>query len=137
MDYSPKKYMKIINAYDRDRLESVGLLQFKQTGLNRQDPNFRVANKEHVGRAKTFYITETTAILRFLGCWESAHVYNITPTQLEDLKTAKLVTDSTIQQYDTYNPIGNCFIDNDGKIYVAREYKILNFLDVWRKKAKE
>ena len=56
-----------ISKNERNNLKRVGLLKERKIGFNRQDANYTVANREHVGRDKTIYVTEEPEIMLFLG----------------------------------------------------------------------
>ena len=57
-----------VSRYDKDRLEKAGLLKHKSKD---QDPNFYVANREHTGRDKSYYVVENYDIMLFLGLIEA------------------------------------------------------------------
>ena len=60
--------VKVTQA-QKEKLEKAGLLRHRKTsnGIETQSPNFVVANREHMSRAKTYYVAEEFRILKFLG----------------------------------------------------------------------
>lgn len=52
-----------------EELNKAGLLQHRVTkkGKTVSDPNYYVANKQHNGNAKTYYVVETPKIMIALG----------------------------------------------------------------------
>ena len=92
-----------ITRSERDKLQEVGLLQFREVGIAPQDANFSVANKFHKSRAKTYYVTETNEILKFLGHYNECNVQRISENQYKQLKDGGMIDDK-LQEEGTLVP---------------------------------
>lgn len=125
--------MKQINKSQKELLASVGLLRDKRGA---EEANYFVVNKTHGARAKSYYVMEENVILCFLGDFKSANVMEINQTQLAQLQKANLVTEQTIQHPGTYVRGANCYVAEDGSIYISKDFKLLSFLGVWTRKPK-
>lgn len=124
--------MLLISRSDKDKLDNLGLLKHKKTGANPQDANFQVANREHPGRAKTYYVTEDMEILTALGRFDMCNLQKITQEQLNQLKSAGLVKEEMIQHDGEYIPKPLAYISKDGEVYIPKAAKLLLFLGIWR-----
>lgn len=132
--------LETITKYDRDRLERVGLIKYKITGVtgsNVQDPNITICGRGQSSRAKTIYITEDVETMRFLGRWEKGNVQKITKKQFDKLTVGNFINEKTTQQYDTYIPKAKCYISYNGDIYIIKESAMMIFLDIWKDKYKK
>lgn len=67
-----------ISRSDKDRLEKANLLKHRDKRKN-QDPNYYVANREHMGRDKTYYVVEEPKIMVFLGLKKPSNNRNKKP----------------------------------------------------------
>lgn len=61
--------LKLITKQQMDNLRTAGLIKDKKVKDKRviQEPNYYVANKEHMSRSKSYYIVEEPKIMQFLG----------------------------------------------------------------------
>lgn len=61
-----------ITKSQKEALENAGLIRYRKVkdGIEIQSPNIYVANREHMSRAKTYYVVEETKIMKFLGYWK-------------------------------------------------------------------
>lgn len=121
-----------ITRFQRDALESVGLLKYRRKGFNPQDQNFSVANKEHVSRDKTYYVVEEPEIMLFLGYYENQNLQIISKRQYEQGITDGLFTEKEVQKWGEYNPSAVVFIDWAGRYRVKRAAKIMIGLGIWK-----
>ena len=58
-----------ITKSQKEALENAGLIRYRKVknGVEVESPNIYVANREHLSRAKSYYVVEETKILKFLG----------------------------------------------------------------------
>lgn len=124
--------MLLISRRDKEKLENLGLLKHKRVGLNQQDANFQVANREHPSRAKTYYVTEDIEILTALGKFEMCNLQRISEEQLNQLMSAGLIKEDMIQHDGEYIPKPLAYISYDNKIYIPKMAKLLLFLGIWK-----
>ena len=124
--------MLLINKQEKDRLEAVGLLRHKRIGVNAQDANFQVANRDHKSRAKTYYVTEDLEILTFLQRFDMCNLQRISHEQLDQLVNAGIIKNEEIQHYDEYIPKPLAYIAQDGRVYIPKIAKLLLFLGIWK-----
>ena len=113
-------------------LDQVGLLKYKRVGYNHQDANFRVVNREHVSRDKSYYVTEEPEIMLFLGKYENQNVIEITQEQFNSLKEAGILNENNIQKWREYVPKAVCFIDQYGNYRVRKITKVMVHLGFWK-----
>lgn len=125
--------MLLITRDEKNMLDKFGLLKHKRTGLNYQDANFQVANREHPSRAKTYYVVESLDILTTLGKFEKCeNLVKITKEQLNQLESAKLINKDEIQHDGEYVYKAAAFISKDGEVYIHKVAKFLLFLGIWK-----
>ena len=122
-----------VGRNERKSLEEVGLWKYKRTGLNPQDPNFTIANREHPSRAKTFYIAEEQDVMKFLEKWELCNnLQKITSQQLERLKNERLISEEKIQKSGTYVPNAFVYVAKNGDVYMEKIAKLMIGLGYWK-----
>lgn len=125
--------MLLISRRDKDKLENLGLLKHKRTGINYQDANFQVANREHPGRSKTYYVVENKEILTALGKFEMCdNLQKITKDQLNQLKSASLISEEEIQYDGEYVHKAAAYVAENGDVYIHKVAKFLLFLGIWK-----
>lgn len=58
-----------VSRTEIENLRKAGLLKEKisHKGIVKQEANYVVANREHIGRDKSYYVAEEYKILRYLG----------------------------------------------------------------------
>lgn len=61
-------FLKKITKEQWQQLRKAGLIKERKTkeGMVVQEPNFRIANKQHKSRAKTYFVVEEPRIINFL-----------------------------------------------------------------------
>ena len=121
-----------ISKNERNNLKRVGLLKERKIGFNRQDANYTVANREHVSRDKTIYVTEEPEIMLFLGFYENQNLQIISKRQYDQGITNKLFNESQVQKWGEYNPNAIVFVDYAGRYRVKRIAKIMIGLGIWK-----
>lgn len=67
-----------ITKTQKEALEKAGLIKYRKVknGIEVQSPNLYVANREHMGRDKTYYVVEEYKILQFLGLKNAPKKHN-------------------------------------------------------------
>jgi hypothetical protein len=135
----PKFYKKngrikmiLIDKFERQALDKVGLLKYRKTGRNPQDQNFQVVNKEHCGRNKRTYVAEEPEVMAFLGHYESLNLQKINETQYKQLVTGGLLTPENSQKWRTYVPNAIAYEDKDGQWRIKKVTKLMLFLGIWK-----
>ena len=130
--------MLLIFRDEKDKLESLGLLKHKRIGLNYQDANFQVVNREHPGRAKTYYVVETMEILTALGKFDKCeNLIKISMDQLKQLENAGLIKENEIQHDGEYIYKAAAYVSRDGEVYIHKVAKFLLFLGIWKNNKKK
>ena len=126
-----------ITKLQKQELDAVGLLKYRKTGMNPQDPNFVVINKEHVGRNKHYYVTETTEILAYLERYERLNLQKIRPNQLKQLIKEGLVNEElNVQHPGEYKPAATVWIDSQGQIRCKKIAAYLLAVGIWKQNRK-
>lgn len=120
-----------ISKSERDNLKRVGLLKDRKIGMNRQDANYTVANREHVGRDKTIYVTEEPEIMLFLGHYEGMNLQKINTKQYKQLTDKGILSGDNTQRWGTYVPGAVAFEDNIGNWRCKKVTKIMLELGLW------
>lgn len=120
-----------ISKFERDSLKRVGLLKDRKIGVNCQDANYTVANREHVSRDKTIYVTEEPEIMMFLGHYEGLNLQKINAKQYKQLTDKGILTNENTQHWGTYVPAAVAFEDNVGNWRCKRVTKIMLELGLW------
>lgn len=124
-----------ITKNERKQLESVGLFKHRRGGMNPQDSNFQVANKEHPSKAKTYYIAEEKDVMAFLEKWEHCNnIQKIAQYHLDQLLNKNVITENNIQRSGTYVPNALVYIAKNGDIYMERVTKLMLALGFWKAK---
>ena len=124
--------MILITKNERKALDEVGLLKYKKIGYNRQDQNFQVVNREHVGRDKSIYVTEEPEIMAFLGRYENLNLQRINNGQVKQLISSGYLTENNMQKWGTYVPNAIAFEDRDGQWRCKKITKIMLYLGIWK-----
>lgn len=122
--------MKAISRTDAERLRNMGLLKERKHGPNGEEPNFRVANKKHKSRAKTYCVVMDYTIMRALGYFKESNCQEITKEQFEKLLKVGLIKEEEIQTYYKYVPNARGYSWIDGTYWIIKDYKLLNFLGI-------
>lgn len=120
-----------VSKYERKELERVGLLKNRQVGLNPQDANYTVTNREHVGRDKTIYVAEEPEIMLFLGKYDDLNLQRISVNQYNKLVEKKILNDANIQRWGEYKVNAICFQDSYGVYRCKKISKIMLELGIW------
>lgn len=128
--------MILISKFEREQLESVGLLKHKKTGRFPQDPNFQVVNKQHCSRDKSVYVAEEPEVLAFLGKWDMLNLQKISYSQKKQLVEGGFLNDNNSQKYGTYVPNAIAYEDKDGQWRIKKVSKLLLFLGIWKNNKK-
>lgn len=126
--------MIAVSKEERKKLEEVGLLRSKRTGLNAQEANYIIANKSHKSRTKKCYVTEEPDILLFLQKYEKLNLQKVRPDQIKKLKNMKLLTDNQIQYPWEYKPGALAFQDNSGQWRIKKVTSLMVALQIWKTK---
>ena len=121
-----------VSKRERKSLEEVGLIKYKRKGVNYQDANIVVANREHLSKSKTSYITEEPEIMKFLGRFEDLNMQKISRSQLKQLEDQEKITDENIQKSGEYKPKAFIYIKNDGIILMDKIAKYMLALGIWK-----
>ena len=127
-----------ISKYERNKLDSVGLIQYRRVGRNPQDANITIANREHVSRDKTDYVvdTERHEIKKFLGYFEDCNMQKISNAQLKRLVDGAKATDVNIQQDGEYKEKAFIYVRPDGTILMDKISEYMIFLNIWKNRKK-
>lgn len=69
--------IKISHAQKKE-LEAAGLIRYRKVknGIEIQNSNLYVANREHLSRSKSYYVVEEAKIMKFLGLWKDTNYKN-------------------------------------------------------------
>lgn len=125
-----------ITKSERKALDNVGLIKYRRVGINAQDANIQIANREHMSRAKTDYITEEPEIMKFLGHFENFNMQRISNSQLKQLKDKGMATEDNIQKVGEYKPTAFIYIKCNGTILMDKIAKYMIFLGIWKNQTK-
>lgn len=120
-----------ISKSERDNLKRVGLLKDRRIGMNGQDANYTVANREHVGRDKTIYVTEEPEIMLFLGHYENLNLQKINAKQYKQLVDKGILNSNNTQYWGTFVPNAVAFEDATGGWRCKKVTKIMLELGLW------
>lgn len=120
-----------ISKSERDNLKRVGLLKDRRIGMNGQDANYTVANREHVGRDKTIYVTEEPEIMLFLGHYENMNLQKINAKQYKQLVDKGILNGNNTQYWGTFVPNAVAFEDATGGWRCKKVTKIMLELGLW------
>lgn len=120
-----------VSKYERKELERVGLLKDRRVGLNPQDANYTVTNREHVGRDKTIYVAEEPEIMLFLGKYDELNLQRISTAQYKKLTDKKILTNENTQFWGEYKVNAICFQDSYGVYRCKKISKIMLELGIW------
>lgn len=120
-----------ISKSERDNLKRVGLLKDRRIGMNGQDANYTVANREHVGRDKTIYVTEEPEIMLFLGHYENLNLQKINAKQYKQLVDKGILNGNNTQYWGTFVPNAVAFEDATGGWRCKKVTKIMLELGLW------
>lgn len=120
-----------ISKSERDNLKRVGLLKDRRIGMNGQDANYTVANREHVGRDKTIYVTEEPEIMLFLGHYENLNLQKINAKQYKQLIDKGILNGNNTQYWGTFVPNAVAFEDATGGWRCKKVTKIMLELGLW------
>lgn len=124
-------FMIKISKSERDNLKRVGLLKDRRIGMNGQDANYTVANREHVGRDKTIYVTEEPEIMLFLGRYENLNLQKINAKQYKQLVDKGILNGNNTQYWGTFVPNAVAFEDATGGWRCKKVTKIMLELGLW------
>ena len=124
-------FMIKISKSERDNLKRVGLLKDRRIGMNGQDANYTVANREHVGRDKTIYVTEEPEIMLFLGHYENLNLQKINAKQYKQLVDKGILNGNNTQYWGTFVPNAVAFEDATGGWRCKKVTKIMLELGLW------
>ena len=128
--------MILITKYERAALDKVGLLKYKKTGINAQDQNFVVVNKEHMSRDKSYYVVESPEVMLFLGHYENLNLQKVRKDQLKTLQDKKMLHDGNMQKWGTYVPNAIAFEDAYGQWRIKRITNLMLTLNIWKSNKK-
>lgn len=120
-----------ITKSERSELERVGLLRSRKIGLNAQDANFTVVNKEHCARDKSTYVVEDPEIMLFLGKYDNMNLQRISMNQYNKLTEKKILTKDNIQHWGDYVHNAIAFQDAFGVWRCKKVSKIMLELGIW------
>ena len=120
-----------ISKYERKELERVGLLRSRKIGMNPQDANYTVANKEHCSRDKTIYVAEDPEVMLFLGKYDEMNLQRISINQYNRLIDKKILTKDNTQIWGNYTPNAIAFQDAFGVWRCKKVSKIMLELGIW------
>ena len=126
--------MIAVSKMERKKLEEVGLLRSKRTGLDPQEANYVIANKFHKSRTKKCYVTEEPDILLFLQKYDKLNLQKVKPYQIKKLKDMGLLTDNQIQLPGEYKPGALAFQDNEGQWRIRKNASLMTALQIWKNK---
>ena len=128
--------MILITKDERAALDNVGLLKYKKTGINAQDQNFVVVNKEHMSRDKSYYVVESPEVMLFLGHYENLNLQKVRKDQLKTLQDKKMLHDGNMQKWGTYVPNAIAFEDAYGQWRIKRITNLMLTLGIWKSNKK-
>jgi hypothetical protein len=128
--------MILITKDQRAALDKVGLLQYKRVGINAQDQNFVVVNKEHMSRDKSYYVVESPEVMLFLGRYENLNLQKIRNDQLKTLQENKMLHDGNMQKWGTYVPNALAFEDEEGQWRIKKVTNLMLALNIWKSNKK-
>lgn len=128
--------MILITKDQRAALDKVGLLKYKRTGINAQDQNFVVVNKEHMSRDKGYYVVESPEVMLFLGYYENLNLQKIRNDQLKTLQDKKMLHDGNMQKWGTYVPNALAFEDAYGQWRIKKVTNLMLALNIWKSNKK-
>lgn len=128
--------MILITKDERAALDNVGLLKYKKTGINAQDQNFVVVNKEHMSRDKSYYVVESPEVMLFLGHYENLNLQKVRKDQLKTLQDKKMLHDGNMQKWGTYVPNAIAFEDAYGQWRIKRITSLMLSLGIWKSNKK-
>ena len=128
--------MILITKDERAALDNVGLLKYKKTGINAQDQNFVVVNKEHMSRDKSYYVVESPEVMLFLGHYENLNLQKIRKDQLKTLQDKKMLHEGNMQKWGTYVPNAIAFEDAYGQWRIKRITNLMLTLGIWKSNKK-
>lgn len=126
--------MILVTRQEKETLDKVGLLRYRRTGLNPQEPNFRVVNKDHSSRSKHYYVVEEPEILAFLHMYDGLNLQKIRKDQLEILKSKGLVSEDNIQHPNEYKVKATVYVDPEGQIRCKKISSYMFALNIWKNK---
>ena len=128
--------MILITKDERAALDKVGLLKYKKTGINAQDQNFVVVNKEHMSRDKSYYVVESPEVMLFLGHYENLNLQKIRKDQLKTLQDKNMLHEGNMQKWGTYVPNAIAFEDAYGQWRIKRITSLMLSLGIWKSNKK-
>lgn len=128
--------MILITKDQRAALDKVGLLKYKKIGINAQDQNFVVVNKEHMSRDKCYYVVESPEVMLFLGHYENLNLQKIRNDQLKTLQDKKMLHDGNMQKWGTYVPNALAFEDAYGQWRIKKVTNLMLALGIWKSNKK-
>ena len=128
--------MILITKDERAALDNVGLLKYKKTGINAQDQNFVVVNKEHMSRDKSYYVVESPEVMLFLGHYENLNLQKVRKDQLKTLQDKKMLHEGNMQKWGTYVPNAIAFEDAYGQWRIKRITNLMLALNIWKSNKK-
>ena len=128
--------MILITKDERAALDNVGLLKYKKTGINAQDQNFVVVNKEHMSRDKSYYVVESPEVMLFLGHYENLNLQKVRKDQLKTLQDKKMLHEGNMQKWGTYVPNAIAFEDVYGQWRIKRITNLMLTLGIWKSNKK-
>ena len=128
--------MILITKDERAALDKVGLLKYKKTGINAQDQNFVVVNKEHMSRDKSYYVVESPEVMLFLGHYENLNLQKVRKDQLKTLQDKKMLHEGNMQKWGTYVPNAIAFEDAYGQWRIKRITNLMLTLGIWKSNKK-
>ena len=128
--------MILITKDERAALDKVGLLKYKKTGINAQDQNFVVVNKEHMSRDKSYYVVESPEVMLFLGHYENLNLQKVRKDQLKTLQDKKMLHEGNMQKWGTYVPNAIAFEDAYGQWRIKKITNLMLALNIWKSNKK-
>ena len=128
--------MILITKDERAALDKVGLLKYKKTGINAQDQNFVVVNKEHMSRDKSYYVVESPEVMLFLGHYENLNLQKVRKDQLKTLQDKNMLHEGNMQKWGTYVPNAIAFEDAYGQWRIKRITNLMLTLNIWKSNKK-
>ena len=128
--------MILITKDERAALDNVGLLKYKKTGINAQDQNFVVVNKEHMSRDKSYYVVESPEVMLFLGHYENLNLQKVRKDQLKTLQDKKMLHEGNMQKWGTYVPNAIAFEDAYGQWRIKKITNLMLALNIWKSNKK-
>lgn len=128
--------MILITKDQRAALDKVGLLKYKRIGINAQDQNFVVVNKEHMSRDKSYYVVESPEVMLFLGRYENLNLQKIRNDQLKTLQDNNMLHNGNMQKWGTYVPNALAFEDEEGQWRIKKVTNLMLALGIWKSNKK-